>query len=31
MVSKPSSRGGNRFGEAEEEVAEDDNLNIADP
>jgi hypothetical protein len=29
MVSKPSSRG--RIGDAEEEVAEEDNLNIADP
>jgi hypothetical protein len=31
MVSKPSSRGGARFGDAEEEVVEEDNLNIADP
>jgi hypothetical protein len=29
MVSKPSSRG--RIGDADEEVAEEDNLNIADP
>jgi HD superfamily phosphodiesterase len=31
MVSKPSSREGARFGDAEEEVVEEDNLNIADP
>ena len=31
MISKPSSRGGIRFGADEEEHEDEDNLNIADP